>query len=900
VAGEEITMSAQAPLPKEMPKVYDAGLIEQPLYEWWEQQGFFRPEIDTERDPFVISMPPPNVTGALHLGHAIMSSIEDALIRYHRLLGEPTLWVPGSDHAGIATQNVVERELAREGVSRHDLGREAFIRRVWEWKAIYHARITQQQRRLGISCDWERERFTMEEDLSRAVREAFVRLYERGLIYRGLYLVNWCPRCGTAVSDLEVEHTETETHLWHVRYWTPDRSRSIVVATTRPETILGDTAVAVHPQDDRYSDLIGQQVVIPFVKRVVPIVPDDAVDSEFGTGAVKVTPAHDPVDYEIGRRHGLPAVDVMTDEGTMAEAAGPFAGLDTLECREQIVARLEVAGDLVKVEPYHHSVGHCQRCDTVIEPRISTQWFVKAKPLAEPALQAVRDGRLRIVPERFSRVYTDWLEGIRDWCISRQLWWGHRIPVWYCDECGAMITGREDPSLCPECGSSELTQDPDVLDTWFSSALWPFSTLGWPEDTEDLRYFYPTSVMETGYDILFFWVARMVMMGLEMTGDVPFHTVYLHGLVRDRNGNKISKSLPDVDQYDPLLVIDEYGLDALRFTLLTGSTPGNDMKLALERVESNRNFANKIWQAARFVLGNLGDEPDRYAPPEEPIAPNALEDPMDRWIASRYHHLVEQVTRLLDAYQLGEAGRQLYEFIWGEYCDWYIEATKVRLRIESGESREVARRVLVYVLEGSLRLLHAFMPFVTEAIWQYLPHRGEALIVADWPRIGPRDENAEKAADGLFDLVRAIRNARAEYDVEPNRWIAAMVAAGKQAAWLEDVRGVLSSLARVDPDRLTIAQDVATRPEKALTLVVGTIECYLPLADLVDLDRERERLQGEIADAESEIARSEKLLGNESFVNKAPPEVVGRERDKLVGHRERRRRLQERLATLEA
>ena len=893
-------MNAQAPLPKEMPKIYDAALIEQPLYEWWERQGYFRPEIDPDREPFVIAMPPPNVTGALHLGHAIMSSIEDALIRYHRLLGEPTLWVPGSDHAGIATQNVVERELAREGITRYDLGREGFIQRVWEWKAIYHARITQQQRRLGISCDWERERFTMDEDLSRAVREAFVRLYERGWIYRGLYLVNWCPRCGTAVSDLEVEHTETDTHLWYVRYWTPDRSQSIIVATTRPETILGDTAVAVHPDDDRYRDLVGRKVVIPFVERLAPIVADDAVDSEFGTGAVKVTPAHDPVDYEIGRRHGLAMVDVMTDEGTMSEAAGPFAGLTTLDCREQIVARLAEAGDLVKTEPYHHSVGHCQRCDTVIEPRISTQWFVRAKPLAEPALQAVRDGRLRIVPERFTKVYTDWLEGIRDWCISRQLWWGHRIPVWYCGACGEMITGREDPTVCPKCGCTELTQDPDVLDTWFSSALWPFSTLGWPEDTEDLRYFYPTSVMETGYDILFFWVARMVMMGLEMTGEVPFHTVYLHGLVRDRNGNKISKSLPDVDQYDPLLVIDEYGLDALRLTLLTGSTPGNDMKLAMERVESNRNFANKIWQAARFVLGNLGDDPDEYAPAETPIDPAALEDPMDRWIVSRYHRLIEEVTRLLDAYQIGEAGRQLYEFIWGEYCDWYIEATKVRLRGDNGESTEAARRVLVHVLEGSLRLLHPFMPFVTEAVWQYLPHRGEALIVADWPQIGPRDESAEEAADWLFALVRAIRNARAEYNVEPGRWIAAVIAAGTEMAWLESVRDVLSGLARVDPDRLTIAEEASSRPEKALTLVVGTVECYLPLADLVDLDRERERLRGEIADAESEINRSEKLLSNQNFVSKAPPEVVGREREKLSSHRERKQRLEERLATLES
>jgi len=892
-------MSAQAPLPAEMPKIYDAGLIEQPLYAWWERQRYFRPEIDPEREPFVISMPPPNVTGALHLGHAIMSSIEDALIRYHRMLGEPTLWLPGSDHAGIATQNVVERELAREGLTRHDLGRDGFIERVWEWKAVYHARITQQQRRLGISCDWERERFTMDEDLSRAVREAFVRLYDQGLIYRGLYLVNWCPRCGTAVSDLEVEHAETDTNLWHVRYWTPDRSRSIVVATTRPETILGDTAVAVHPDDDRYRDLIGQQVVIPFVQREVPIIADEAVDSQFGTGAVKVTPAHDPVDYEIGQRHGLASVDVMTNQGAMSDAAGPFAGMSTLDCRQALVAQLDEAGDLIKIEPYHHSVGHCQRCDTVIEPRISTQWFVKAKPLAEPALQAVRDGHLRIVPERFAKVYTDWLEGIRDWCISRQLWWGHRIPVWYCDACGAMMTGREDPTICTQCGGSELTQDPDVLDTWFSSALWPFSTLGWPDDTADLRYFYPTSVMETGYDILFFWVARMAMMGLEMTGELPFHTVYLHGLVRDRNGNKISKSLPDVDQYDPLLVIDEYGLDALRFTLLTGSTPGNDMKLAMERVESNRNFCNKIWQAARYVLSNLGEEAARFAPPEEPLDPAILEDPLDRWIVSRHHDLIGETTRLVNAFQIGEAGRQLYEFLWGEYCDWYIEASKVRLRDQDSAAGDDARRVLVYVLEGSLRLLHPFMPFVTEAIWQYLPHRGDALIVAPWPTNGPSDARAIADAESFFELVRAIRNARAEYEVEPARWIAAVIAAGDQAPWLEKVRGVLSNLARVELPRLVIAEQLDAKPAQALALVVGKVECYLPLADLVDLDRERERLRSEIEAAEGEIARSEKLLSNRGFCSKAPAEVVQREREKLAAHRERKRRLEERLATIE-
>jgi len=888
----------RAPLPEQIARTYDARQIEPPLYDWWEAQGYFRPGPLDGREPFVISMPPPNVTGALHLGHAITASIEDALIRYHRMTGRPTLWVPGTDHAGIATQNVVERELAKEGLTRQDLGREEFIRRVWEWKDVYHARITEQHRRLGVSCDWERERFTLDEGLSRAVREAFVRLYEKGLIYRGKYLVNWCPRCGTAISDLEVEHEETETNLWYVRYWTEDRQRSITVATTRPETILGDTAVAVYPDDERYRDVVGLQVRLPVIGRLIPIIADEAVDPGFGTGAVKVTPAHDPTDYEIGRRHNLPTVDVMNDDATMNENAGPYQGQDRLTCRRNLVADLEALGDLVRTEQYTHSVGHCQRCDSVVEPRISTQWFVRIRPLAEPAIAAVREGRICIIPERFEKIYYNWMEQYRDWCISRQLWWGHRIPVWYCDDCGTQICARTDPTECPECGSGRLRQDEDVLDTWFSSGLWPFSTLGWPDDTEDLRDFYPTSVLETGYDILFFWVARMIMLGIEMTGQEPFRTVYLHGLIRNENGKKISKSMVDAWRYDPMEIIEEYGQDALRFTLLTGSTPGNDMRLSLARVEANRNFANKIWQAARYVLGNLDSDAAVYRPPAEPIRPQDLQDPADRWIVTRLHRLTSEVARLVDAFQLGEAGRQLYDFVWGEYCDWYIEMTKIRLRGDDAQQANDARRVLVYVLERCLRLLHPFMPFVTEALWQYLPHQGPALIVAPWPQAGEMDERAEGQMRELMDLIRGIRNARSEYDVEPGRRIAAIIAAGPSHEFLSSQAPVLEFLAHIDPARLTIRPELDAPPEKAATVVAGNYQAFLPLADMVDLDRERERLRSEITTLEQEITRVETLLANESFVSKAPEHVVQRERDKLGTYRERLARLEERVHAL--
>lgn len=889
-------MASRPPIPEVMSAVYNAAEIEQPLYHWWWRQGYFKPRIDPSQKPFVISMPPPNVTGALHLGHAITAAIEDALIRHHRMTGRPTLWVPGTDHAGIATQNVVERELAKEGLTRHDLGREKFLERVWQWKEIYHKRITEQHYALGVSCDWDRERFTMDEGLSRAVREAFVRLYEDGLIYRGAYLVNWCPRCGTAISDLEVEHEEEQTSLWYVRYWTEDHSRFITVATTRPETILGDTAVAVHPEDERYREMVGLTVVLPILGRRIPIIADEAVDREFGTGAVKITPAHDPVDYEVGQRHGLPAINVMNDDMTMNEEAGPYAGQDRFVCRENLVRDLAALGDLVKIEPHVHAVGHCQRCGTIVEPRISTQWFVRMEPLAKPAIEAVRSGRIRIVPERFEKVYFNWMENIRDWCISRQLWWGHRIPVWYCDDCGGQTCARTDPTACRHCGSTRIHQDEDVLDTWFSSGLWPFSTLGWPDDTEDLRYFYPTTVLETGYDILFFWVARMIMSGLYFTGKEPFSVVYLHGLIRNEEGKKISKSMEDAWRYDPLFLIQEYGQDALRFTLLTGSTPGNDMKLAISRVEANRNFCNKIWQAARFVLGNLGEEAAQYTPPAR-LDPAPEMDPTDRWILSRYHRLVAEVTRLIQDFQLGEAGRQIYEFVWGEYCDWYIEMTKVRLR-EGGPSAEMARRVLVYVLDGCLRLLHPYMPFVTEAIWQYLPHQGEALIIAPWPAPGGLDEGAEALVGGLMELIRAIRNARSEYNVEPARRIAAIIAAEERAAFLNSQRAVLEMLARIDGGQLTIVEHLSEVPQHALALVVSDYACYLPLAAMLDLDRERARLEKELADVEREMARAENLLANQGFVTKAPAAVVAREREKLEDLRSRAERLRARLASL--
>ena len=911
-------------------KTYDPREHEERLYRWWEEQGYFRPETQVQLDRasedgprWCITMPPPNVTGVLHLGHAMTAAVEDLMTRYYRMNGRETLFLPGADHAGIATQNVVERELRKEGLTRHDLSREEFVERCWTWANESLRRITEQHKRLGISCDWERERFTLDEGLSHAVRTAFVRLYQQGMIYRGTYLVNWCPRCTSAISDLEVEPEERSSHLWHVRYpildedwdgpqgewgsgkWAEGATQFIEMATTRPETILGDTAVAVHPDDIRWQRLVGKAAVLPAIGRHIPVIADDVVDPEFGTGAVKVTPAHDPTDNEIGLRHGLEAPNILTDAAQMNENAGPYVGQDRFECRRNIVADFEKEGLLVRVEPYFHAVGTCQRCHTDIEPRISTQWFVKTKPLAQAAMQAVRDGRTVIVPEREERRFFHWMENIRDWCISRQLWWGHRIPVWYCHDCGSETCGVTDPAVCAQCGSTHIHQDEDVLDTWFSSGLWPFSTLGWPDtDALDLQRYYPTDVRETGYDILFFWVAREMMLGAAMTGQTPFATVYLHGLVRNEEGRKISKSMENIDEYDPLNIIEKYGSDALRYTLLTSSTPGLDMNLDPRRLEGARNFTNKIWQAARFVLTNVSDSDG--AGFDLNLKPEAWDLQLpDRWILSRLNHLILSVDRLFETYQYGEAGRQIHDFLWGEYCDWYIEASKVRLYDEAAD-KAIPQAILLRVLETSLRLLHPFMPFVTEAIWQALPtspgwggqEGGETLMLVRWPEPDADllDEDAEARMDLAVSLIRSIRNRRAEYDVTPGRRIPALIAAGDAAPWLEEQRALLCALAKLDPDQLTI-QPTARPPAQAATVVVGDVVAYLPLAGLVDLEAERERLSRKLAEIEGRIARSQALLAGE-FAQKAPDQVVQRERDKLTELQSEQAKVKDRLAAL--
>ncbi len=933
-------------------KTYNPKEHEERIYQWWEEQGYFRPEkqvelgLASEDGPrWCITMPPPNVTGALHLGHAMVAAIEDLMTRYHRMRGFETLFLPGSDHAGIATQNVVERELAKEGLTRHDLGREKFITKVWEWKHVYHRRITDQTKRLGVSCDWTRERFTLDEGLSHAVRTAFMRLYEKGLIYRGTYLVNWCPRCTSAISDLEVIPEERASHLWHIRYpilnddwdapppeggdgggwgsgkWAEGATEFIEMATTRPETILGDTAVAVHPDNPRWQHLIGKTAVLPGLGRRIPIIADEAVDPEFGTGAVKVTPAHDPTDNEIGIRHSLEAPNVMTDTARMNELAGPYVGQDRFECRDNIVADFEKEGLLVKVEPYFHAVGTCERCHTDIEPRISTQWFVNVKPLAEAAMEAVRSGATTIIPEREERRFFHWMENIRPWCISRQLWWGHRIPVWYCDDCGRQTCehalspstslrvnsaeGMTDPTACAHCGSPNIHQDEDVLDTWFSSGLWPFSTLGWPDtDAPDYCRYYPTDVRETAYEILFFWVAREMMLGIELTGQTPYATVYLHGLVRNEEGKKVSKSMENIEEYDPLNIIERYGSDALRYTQLTSSTPGLDMSLDLRRLKSARNFTNKTWQAARFVLSNL-DTGDSILDIDQSLISNL--QLTDRWILSRLNHLIQDATRLFESHQYGEAGRQIHDFLWGEYCDWYIEASKVRLYDEAAD-KLVPQAILLHVLETALRLLHPFMPFVTEAIWQALPtppqpppgREGEkALIMARWPEPDTTllDDEAEGQMEAAMALIRGIRNRRAEYNVTPGKRIPALIAAGDAAQWLDEQRAVLCTLAKLDPGQLTI-QPTIQPPKQAAIIVAGDVVCYLPLAALVDLEAERERLSSELAAIESRIARSENLLAGQ-FAQKAPAHIVQRERDKLADLQTEQAKLKERLAALE-
>jgi valyl-tRNA synthetase len=895
----------------ELPKTYDFRATEQRIYTWWEQSGYFRPVndpgkpgFDPTRKPYVISIPPPNVTGELHVGHAMFVSVEDLMIRYHRMKGIPTLWVPGSDHAGIATQLQVEKLLAREGQTREAIGREEFLRRTWTWKNKYGGIITQQIRRLGASCDWERERFTLDEGLSRAVREAFVRLYEKGLIYRGPRLINWSPGLKTAVSDLEVEYAEEPGTLYYFKYRLADNpDEFIAVATTRPETILGDTAVAVHPDDTRYQKFVGRQVVVPVLGRKIPVIADDYVTREFGSGALKITPGHDPNDYEIGQRHNLPIISVLDEAARINAHGGPYQGQDRFECRKNIWEDMRRADLVIKEEAYTLNVPRTQRGGEIVEPMVSTQWFVHIQPLADKAIEAVRDGRIRIVPERFTKVYYNWLENIQDWCISRQLWWGHRIPVWYCADCGQMTVTREDPSQCIHCSSSHIEQDPDVLDTWFSSGLWPFSTLGWPDNTPDLVYFYPTAMMETAYDILFFWVARMIMMGLEFTGEVPFNTVYLHGLIRDEHGRKMSKSYNNA--IDPLITMDELGTDALRFTLMVGSSPGNDMNLDVKRVEANRNFANKIWNAGRFVIGCLGQV-------KEPAADKPDWTMADGWIWARQQELIRDVERLFQNYQYGEAGRQLYEFFWSEFADWYLEIAKNQMA-SGGERAYTTASTLVRVLDLSLRMLHPFIPFITEELWCALRQAvldsplaaeaadwPEALIIASWPM--PRDEEdweAQRVADFTLvqDVVRAIRNLRAEKNVPPSRLLPATLAAGEKMELIRAQAPILATLAQLDPGKLGVCDSLPEKPAGHVALVVGPVEIFLPLSGLVDLGEERNRLGKALAEAEGQIARLENLLAS-PFAEKAPAEVVQKEREKLAGFRETAGKLKSQLEGL--
>ncbi len=891
---------SQRARPQELTPTYQPRDVEPRWYEWWESQGYFTPRIDYSQQPFVIIMPPPNVTGELHMGHALFVAVEDLLIRWRRMQGYPTLWLPGADHAGIAGQWVVERELLAEGLTRHDLGREKFLERVWDWMNRYRGRIREQLRILGASCDWTRFRFTMDPGPSRAVRTAFKRLYDKGLIYRGERLINWCPRCMTALSDLEVDHEEVDSKLWIIRYPIEGLDRSIEVATTRPETMLGDTGVAVHPDDPRYSDLVGKTAILPILGRRLAIVADAAVDPEFGTGAVKVTPAHDFNDFEIAQRHGLPAVNILNPDGTLNDNAGPYAGLPNTEARWRIVGQLDREGYLVRVEDYRHSVGRCQRCGTVVEPMISQQWFVRMQPLARPAIEVAKNGTVRFVPERFTSVYLHWLENVRDWCISRQLWWGHRIPVWYCGDCGELtVTDAETLERCGHCGSTNIEQDPDVLDTWFSSGLWPFSTLGWPDETEDLRYFYPGSVMETGYDILFFWVARMVFLGLEFMGEVPFYTVYLHGTVRDEAGQRMSKTKGNV--IDPTDVTEQYGSDPLRFTLLTLAGPGTDMKLSLPRVEANRNFANKIWNATRFTLRALGSGPVATAADGAPLPPERASMSLaDRWVLSRLQRVTGEVTDLMERYQFHEAGRQLYEFLWSEFCDWYIEASKVALAAD-GARAQAARQTLATVLEQALRLLHPFMPFVTEELWQRLPHAGDSVMVAHWPARDPSwiDEEAEREFGFLMEAIRAIRNARAEAGVEPARWIQAIIYPGSHQGTLEQSEPVFRFLARVAEGGVQYLDELLEAPEQVVTLIVDDAVIYLPLRGMIDLEAERERLRREIEEVLAEVDRARQLLANEQFTRRAPAHVVERQRTRLTEAEERLALLRARLVELE-
>jgi valyl-tRNA synthetase len=860
----------------DMPTVYEPGAVEAKWYTFWEENKFFHAEVKADKKPFCIVMPPPNVTGQLHMGHALDNTLQDILTRWRRMQGCNTLWLPGTDHAGIATQAKVEEQLASEGITKYQLGREEFLNRVWDWKEQYGGRITNQLRRLGSSCDWDRERFTMDDGCSGAVLEVFLRLFEKGLVYRDYYITNWCPRCQTTISDIEVEHLDKPGHFYYIKYPVKSSDRYIPIATTRPETMLGDVAVAVHPDDPRYGDLVGATLVLPVAGREIPVIEDEYVDPEFGTGAVKITPAHDLNDFEVGARHNLPKVQVIDNQAEMTEEAGKYRGLDRWECRKRLVKELDALGYLIKVEDYTHAVGHCYRCSTVIEPMLSKQWFVRMKPLAEPAIQAAKEGKVRFVPDRFTRIYLNWMENIRDWCISRQLWWGHRIPVWYCGQCGETIASKTAPVRCPRCESSSLEQDPDVLDTWFSSALWPFSTLGWPHKTLDLAYFYPTSVLVTGRDIIFFWVARMIFSGLEFMGDVPFREVFIHGLVLDALGRKMSKSLGN--GVDPIDVIESHGADSLRFMLVTGNTPGNDLRFHFERLEGARNFANKIWNASRFVLMNLKDFEQGQEPERERLSL------ADRWVYSRFQSVVDGVTENLDRYELGEAARILYEFIWNEFCDWYIELTKPRLYGADPKDRATAQYVLSDILRGTLELLHPFMPFITEDIWQRLPVRkGQTVMKASWPvpQKSHRDPEAESDMEVLMDVIRSVRHIRSEMNVPPGKKADIIIEApDKQVRelivkWSGYVENLTSGKARI---RIKLDE----KPDHAAHAVVRGVEIYVPLKGLIDISQEIDRLKKELDLIGRDLNRVRGKLSNDSFLGKAPHDVIEKERAREI------------------
>ena len=867
---------------------FNPQAIEADLYRAWEESGAFTAHRVEGKKPFTIVMPPPNITGQLHMGHAMDCILQDAPIRYHRMKGDPTLWLPGTDHAAIATEVRIVETMRKEGLTKKSIGREAFLERAWNWKKEYGGRIVHQQRKMGVSCDWSRERFTMDEGCSKAVREVFVRLYEKGLIYRGNRMINWCPACRSALSDAEVEYKDQASHLWHIRYPGADGGEGVVVATTRPETMLGDTGVAVNPADERYTDLVGKKVILPLMNKEIPVVADEYVEMDFGTGAVKMTPAHDPNDFEVAQRHNLEIITVTNDDGTMNENAGRFAGMDPMECRKAVVEELDKLGLLVKIEDYSHNVGFCYRHgDTPVEPRLSEQWFVKMKTLAEPAIAAVRDGRTKFLPERFSKMYYNWMENIRDWCISRQLWWGHRIPVWYCDDCGEMIASREDPDCCPKCGG-KLRQDEDVLDTWFSSALWPFSTLGWPEQTEDLKYFYPTTMLVTGYDIITFWVSRMMVSGIEQMGEPPFATVLIHGLVRDELGRKMSKSLGN--GVDPLEVIEEYGADALRFSLVMGVSPGNDTRYSRDKVEAARNFANKVWNASRFVLMNVNERKE--------FDPAKLET-ADKWILSRLQEAIRDVSDHMEDGDFGLAATKIYDFAWSEFCDWYIELSKSRLLGEDGESKDTVKAVLLYVLENLLKLLHPFMPFLTEQVYKYLPETEGFLMLQQWPEVKQELSFAEdeQKMQGIMEIIRTIRNLRSEMNVAPSKRTRLMLLPAE--GWADTLAGgdgYFRRLAGASETELLSDRNAVT--EKTVSAVTAAGELFIPLGDLVDFEKEIARLGKELENLQKEMNRSRGMLNNQGFLAKAPAQLVQAEKDKLEAAEAKAKALENRIAEL--